>query len=97
MSIFKVGEGTIKYAAAVLGILIVASALVAVTERFFSEFSSVAWFGIRVGLGFAAYSIADNIFLRDFNTTDELRKGNVAYAIKLFGFALIIGFCAGSV
>ena len=98
MNIFnKLGTDTVRYAVVVIAILIVASALIAVTNRFFAEFSSIAWFVARVGMGFGMYAICDNIFLREFKTIDEIRNGNVAYAIVLFGFALIIGFCAGAV
>ncbi len=87
---------TIKYAGVVASILAIAALALGVTHRFFIEFSGFAWFIAYTGISFGLYSIADNIFLRSFDTVEELKNGNVAYAIKLLGFAIIIAACVSA-
>ncbi len=89
-------KDVIKYAAPIVGILAVGALAISITSKFFVEFNDLAWFIVLTGISFGLYSVADNIFLKSFNTNDELRKGNVAYAIKLLGFAIIIAACVSA-
>jgi hypothetical protein len=89
-------KDVIKYAIPIVGILAVGALAISITSKFFVEFNDLAWFIVLTGISFGLYSVADNIFLKAFNTNDELRKGNVAYAIKLLGFAIIIAACVSA-
>lgn len=89
-------KDVIRYAVPVAGILAVGALAIAITTKFFVEFNDLAWFLVLTGISFGLYSIADNIFLKSFNTKEELKKGNVAYAIVLLGFAIIIAACVSA-
>jgi len=91
-----VGKGVIKYGGVVAAILAVGAIMIGITHEFAIEFSSFAWFIAYAGISFGLYSVADNIFLKNFNTAVELKNGNVAYALVLLGFAVIIAACVGA-
>ncbi len=89
-------KGVIKYGGVVASLLAVGALLLGVTHKFFIEFSGFAWFITYVGISFGLYSLVDNVFHRAFNDEEELKKGNVAYAIKMLGYAIIIAACVSA-
>ena len=64
-----------------------------VTYNWFTEFSGFAVIMLKAGIAFAILMFYDKIALGDIDTHDELKKGNIAYAILLFGLCFILG-CA---
>jgi hypothetical protein len=60
------------------------------TLGWFIEISSYAVSLTKGVLGIFLFWVIDKYAVKEIDTIEELKKGNVAYAIFLFGIALII-------
>jgi len=69
---------------------IIAVVLIFITFNWLIEFSSFS-VGIAKGiLGVALVWIFDEYGLKQIDTIEELKKGNIAYALFLLGFFIVI-------
>ena len=55
------------------------------------------WALLRAGLAALALVAVDKVFIRKFNLLEEIGKGNVAAAIFALAWAVLFGWCIGSV
>ena len=66
----------------------------------FTQFIELSGFAIlfgKVAVGMAMAHGVDGLVLKGFNTFDELKAGNVAYAIVYFGLLVIIAASVATV
>lgn len=84
-------KDAIKYGPVAASIIVVGILLLGITRTFFSTYDEFAWMIIKIGIGTVIFSYVDNVFLKGQNTKEQLSQGNVAHALYLVGFAIIIG------
>jgi len=81
------GKSTIK---TILIISIVAVILVFLTFNWFFEFSAFAVSILKAIMGFTLVWLIDRFAIPEVNTMEELKKGNIAYAIFMLGISIVI-------
>jgi hypothetical protein len=62
----------------------------------FTTFVALSGFAAALGkavLGALAFWLTDEILLRDIDTITELKKQNIAYAIFILSYAIILAAC----
>lgn len=79
-----------KYPKTLISITIVALLSIIVTYLYAIEFSAFA-FGLgKVTISIILFAMIDKFILVEINTIDEIKKGNIAYAITLLAVAVLI-------
>lgn len=76
-----------------LAAIIVASVAIWWTFTTFVELSGFAAAFGKATLGAVMFYLTDMIVLREIDTITELKKGNIAYAIFILSYALILAAC----
>lgn len=61
----------------------------------FIELSGLAFGLIKIPIGLAVIGIFDNIVLGELKTIEQIREGNIAYAIVYGAIILLVGFALG--
>lgn len=62
----------------------------------FTTFRELSGFAAALGkgvIGAAAFYATDAILLKEVDTITELKKGNIAYAIFILSYAIILAAC----
>jgi hypothetical protein len=78
-------------------LLLVASILsVSYTFNYAVEFSAFAVAIAKVTIGATIFYLFDLLALKDIQTIEELKKGNIAFAIFFLGFAILIAACVAT-
>jgi len=57
------------------------------------QFSGFAAALAKVAIGMVLFYAFDVFVMKQIDTVEELKKGNVAYAVFLLGFAVVIAAC----
>lgn len=78
-----------------VSVLIVISGL-ALTHLLFFQFSTLAWAFTKAVLAISLFVAVDSTLLSDINTIEQLKKGNIAYALVILSYALLVGLCVST-
>lgn len=73
-----------------IALTLIGGALLWVTFNYFIEFSAFGVLLTKAAFGLALAGLVDNFVLYKFNTIEEIRKGNLAFAVVYAGFMLVI-------
>lgn len=77
--------------------IVIAFITILVTYLYAVEFSAFA-FGLgKVAISIVLFWLFDYFILHDVDTIEELKKGNVAYAIFLLALAILVAVAIGTV
>ncbi len=79
-----------------LVVAIIAAGSIYWTFNFFLEFSGFAAAFAKAVLGIFAWVAFDKIVLREIDTITEIKQGNIAHAIFVFSYSLILAACIAS-
>ncbi len=60
------------------------------------EFSGFASSLVKITIGAGLFFLFDQYVLKDLDTIEELKKGNVAYAIFMLGYAVLLAAAIAS-
>jgi len=79
-----------KYVKILLIYFVLAVAAIIVTFTFFEELSSIAAVFVFTTIGLGIIFLFDTVVLKSLDTIEEIKKGNLAYAIFFLGICVII-------
>jgi len=61
----------------------------------FIELSGLAFGLIKIPIGLAVVGLVDNLILGDLNTVDEIKAGNISYAVIYAALVLLVAVSIG--
>lgn len=97
MKMSEIQHEALKHNGVTIALTVVGVAILWVTFRYFIEFSAFGVLLTKAAIGLALAGIVDNFVLYYFKTVEEIKSGNVAFAIVYFGFMLVIAAAIVSV
>lgn len=71
-------------------VFILSIIFVMITLKFWIEISLFSIALLKAAIGILLFIILDKVGLKEIDTIDELKKGNIAYALFLLSLALLI-------
>lgn len=75
---------------------VITIAAVHLTFTTFIEFSGFAAGFAKAVIAIALFVFTDKFLITQINTIEELKKGNIAYAIFCLAYALLVGLCVST-
>lgn len=79
-----------KYNLTTIGIVIASLLAIILTYIYAIEFSAFAFALGKVSIAIVLFWLFDKVVLKDIETIDEIKKGNIAYGLLLLSFAILI-------
>lgn len=71
-------------------VFILSIIFVMITMKFWIEISLFSIALLKASIGIILFIILDKVGLKEIDTIDELKKGNIAYALFLLSISLLI-------
>lgn len=72
-------------------LLSLSTALVWLTFEYYPQFSYIGAAVLKVGISVLLFWIIDSYLIHEIDTIHEIKRGNVAYAIVILGYCIIVG------